>query len=119
VKSKHNTEIFVFGSNLAGRHGKGAALHALKHHGALYGCGFGIQGTSYAIPTKDLNIKTLPLNVIQEHVKEFIAFAKAHPEATFKVTRIGCGLAGYTDSQIAPMFKNAPSNCILPDGWRL
>lgn len=111
-------QIFVFGSNLAGRHGKGAALDALKHHGAMYHCGFGIQGNSYAIPTKDYEIRTLPLDQIEYHVKKFIEYAKAHPEADFNVTRIGCGLAGYTDSQIAPFFKDAPFNCNLPDGWR-
>lgn len=110
--------IFVFGSNLAGRHGKGAALTALKQHGAIYHCGFGIQGNSYAIPTKDLQIRTLGLDIIAEHVDEFIAFAKAHPELTFDVTRIGCGLAGYQDYQIAPMFQGAPNNCNLPEGWR-
>ena len=111
-------EIFVFGSNLAGRHGKGAALDARKHHGAVYGQGEGMQGNSYAIPTKDRNLSTLPLGEIQKYVTDFIAFAIHHPDMTFKVTRIGCGLAGYTDSEIAPMFKEAPPNCNLPDGWR-
>lgn len=110
--------IFVFGSNLAGRHGAGAALFARKHHGAIYGQGIGLQGNSYGIPTKDFKIQTLPLRVISSHVAIFIQFAKANYETTFQVTRIGCGLAGYTDSEIAPMFKDAPSNCLLPDGWR-
>lgn len=110
--------IFVFGSNLAGRHGKGAALHAIKHEGAIYGKGFGFQGTSYAIPTKDENLKTLPLNVIMSYVHAFISDASAHPHLTFLVTKIGCGLAGYKEDDIKPMFKRAPKNCILPDGWR-
>lgn len=110
--------IFVFGSNLAGRHGKGAALTALRHHGALYHCGWGIQGRSYGIPTKGLALEVLSLDVIATHVTTFIEYATAHPELTFNVTRIGCGLAGYTDSQIAPMFKGAPINCNLPEGWR-
>lgn len=97
-------EIFVFGSNLAGRHGKGAALFARQQHGAIYGQGIGLQGNSYAIPTKDHAIKTLPLSEISKHVKNFIQFAKAHPELNFNVTRIGCGLAGYKDTDIAPMF---------------
>ena len=109
--------IFVFGSNLAGKHGAGAALHARKEHGAIYGQGKGLQGTSYAIPTKDANIETLPLSEIQKYVEEFKIFAMKHPELLFIVTRIGCGLAGYTDKQIAPMFKNSPSNCRLPEGW--
>lgn len=110
--------IFVFGSNLAGRHGKGAALFARQKHGAIYGQGVGPQGNSYAIPTKGFKIKTLPLAEIQGYVTDFIHYAKASPELQFEVTWIGCGLAGYTDSQIAPMFADAPVNCILPEGWR-
>lgn len=111
-------EIFVFGSNLAGRHGKGAALTAFKQYGAIYGEGQGLQGNSYAIPTKDENIKTLPLNRIRRYVEQFIRFAQLNPEMTFKVTAIGTGLAGYDESEIAPMFVKAPINCILPVGWR-
>lgn len=110
--------IFVFGSNLAGRHGKGAAKFALEHCGAIYGCGEGMQGQSYAIPTKDHHLRTLPLNQIQYHVNLFIEWARLQPELQFQVTRIGCGLAGYTDKDIAPMFKDAPQNCHLPEGWR-
>jgi hypothetical protein len=111
-------EIFVFGSNLAGRHGKGAALFARRHHGAIYGRGTGIQGNSYAIPTKGYRLEVLELSVIKHHVDMFISFAKTYREHTFNVTRIGCGLAGYTDAQIAPMFIHAPINCNLPEGWR-
>lgn len=111
-------EIFVFGSNLAGRHGAGAALFAKRHHGAITGVGEGPQGKSYGIPTKDRDIKTLPLEHIAYYVRNFLNYAKAHPSWTFNVTRVGCGLAGYKDSDIAPMFKNAPMNCKLPDGWR-
>lgn len=109
--------IFVFGSNLAGRHGKGAARAARYDWGAEYGVGEGPTGNAYAIPTKDYNIKTLQLSVIALHVHKFIAYAKAHPELEFYVTKIGCGLAGYTEDQIAPMFKEAPKNCRLPEGW--
>lgn len=110
--------IFVFGSNLAGRHGKGAALCALKEHGAEYGNGWGRQGQSWAIPTKDEKLKTLPLHMIKAFVDCFIHYATTNPELEFNVTRIGCGLAGYTDKDIAPMFKYAPRNCYLPKGWR-
>lgn len=110
--------IFVFGSNLAGRHGKGAALFARQKHGARYGCGVGIQGNSYAIPTKDGRLNTLPLPAIKHYVVNFLAYAQEHPLISFEVTRIGCGLAGYKDSDIAPMFKDAPNNCHLPEGWR-
>lgn len=110
--------IFVFGSNLAGRHGKGAALTARWQHGAIYGQGCGRQGNSFAIPTKDHQLRTLPLEKIKEYVKSFIEHAKIYSYETFQVTRIGCGLAGYKDEQIAPMFKDAPFNCKLPERWQ-
>lgn len=110
--------IFVFGSNEAGRHGKGAALFAKENHGAKAGVPYGIQGNSFAIPTKDEFLKPLPLEKIEYYVEKFKAFAEKLPEQNFQVTKIGCGLAGYNESQIAPMFKNAPKNCILPEGWR-
>lgn len=106
--------IFVFGSNLAGRHGKGAALFARKFHGAIYGQGEGLQGNSYGIPTKDANIQTLGLEWIGYYVLRFLAFAEAHPGMTFQVTPIGCGFAGYRPEDIAPFFRDAPINCILP-----
>ena len=110
--------IFVFGSNLAGRHGAGAAKFALDNHGAIYGQGVGLQGNAYAIPTKAADVRTsLPLDVIQKYVDEFLCFAFAHPEMTFNVTRIGCGYAKYTDKDINPMFYNAPNNVILPKEW--
>lgn len=109
--------IFVFGSNLAGIHGKGAALYARKSHGAKYGIGVGRTGNSYAIPTKDEHIKTLPLAQIAKYVAEFLDYARAHPELEFQVTKIGCGLAGYSEHEIKPMFSGAPINCHLPDGW--
>ena len=115
---KVNPPIFVFGSNLAGRHGKGAALEAMLRHGAIYGKGIGLYGNSYAIPTKDENIVTLSLHRISKYVDTFISFAKLNPELKFEVTRIGCGLAGYEDKDIAPMFKGASSNVMLPVGWR-
>ena len=110
--------IFVFGSNLAGRHGKGAALFAKEQHGAEYGIGEGRTGNSYALPTKDHRIRTRPLPAIKASVDTFIYYAKANPELEFEVTKIGCGLAGYREEQIAPFFKDAPSNCHLPEGWR-
>src|SRR5690606_28938774 len=99
-------------------HGAGAALFAKENHGAIYGQGIGLQGRSYGIPTKDQYIQTLPLERIEEYVKDFLTFATQHPDLSFYVTRIGCGLAGYVDRQIAPMFRGAPENCMLPTGWR-
>lgn len=111
-------EIFVFGSNEAGRHGRGTALTAKMYYGAINGQGYGIQGNSFGIPTKDANLKTLPLNKIKGYVDKFIKYAHLHQNLTFRVTRIGCGLAGYKDEDIAPMFYNAPENCIMPLQWK-
>jgi hypothetical protein len=110
--------IFVFGSNLAGRHGAGAALFAKLHRGAVYRQGEGRQGDSYAIPTKDENLHPLALSVIAEHVRWFIAYAQRHPELQFELTPVGCGLCGYTPQAIAPMFKTAPGNVVLPPEFR-
>jgi hypothetical protein len=116
--SPRNGEIFVFGSNLAGRHGAGAALAAVRHFGATYGVGIGLRGQSYAVPTKDREIRTLPLFSVRSNVEAFIVFASRHPELKFFVTRIGCGLAGFDDATIAPLFTSAPPNCCLPEDWR-
>ena len=108
--------IFVFGSNLAGRHGAGAALDARKNHGAIYGQGVGLQGNSYAVPTKDEHIKTLPYERIEVYVRDFIRFACQHPEHTFNVTPIGTGLARVPVDVMKRMFANAIglSNVNLP-----
>lgn len=104
-------EIFVFGSNLAGAHGGGAAYVALQRFGAVWGKGVGLQGQSYAIPTMQGGVET-----IKPYVDEFIEFASKHPEYKFLVTRIGCGIAGFRDEEIAPLFENAIEleNVILP-----
>lgn len=109
--------ILVFGSNLRGAHGKGAAAFAHKAFGARYGCGVGLTGRSYAIPTKDASIQTLPLDIIRRYVQNFIHFANLNPDLDLVVTQVGCGLAGYKANQIAPLFKDAPDNCILPTDW--
>lgn len=114
----NNQPIFVFGSNLAGRHGKGAALTAKRQYGATYGVGMGRTGNAYAIPTKDRTLATLSLIEIQYYVGIFLEYATDHPELNFIITRIGCGLAGYTDADISPMFKDVPPNCIIPANWR-
>jgi hypothetical protein len=109
--------IFVFGSNLAGRHGRGAALCARNDYGAVYGVGVGPTGNAYAIPTKGRKLEVLPLDMIGDYVADFITYATINPELEFNITRIGCGLAGYKDHEIAPMFLNAPPNCKLPNEW--
>lgn len=105
--------IFVFGSNLAGRHGKGDALIARQRHGAVYGQGEGLQGRSYGLPTKDARIQSLPLAEVVKSVARFLDFARLHPEMNFSVAAVGCRLAGFTPAQIAPLFVDAPSNCYL------
>ena len=104
-------EIFVFGSNLQGMHGGGAALIAYDKFGAIWGQGVGLQGQSYGIPTMHGGI-----DVIKPYVDEFIEFAKSHPEMTFLVTRIGCGIAGFKDEEIAPLFQECIQleNVLLP-----
>lgn len=110
--------IFVFGSNEAGRHGAGAADWAYRHEGAEMGVGFGRRGNSFAIPTKDKRINTLPIPVIRVYVNSFIEYAYDHIDEAFKVTRIGCGYAGYTDLDMAPLFEDCPANCSFDDRWK-
>ncbi len=100
-------EIFVFGSNLLGIHKKGAALDALNHHGAILGQGVGFQGRSYAIPTKETPWRRLPKHIINRYVSDFIEYAQNTPENNYLVTKIGCGLAGWSEKEIAPMFQLA------------
>lgn len=111
--------VFVFGSNEAGIHGAGAALFAYNKRGARYGFGYGHSGDSFAIPTKNEDIRTLPLDIINAYVCGFLAYATGKRKLKFMVTRIGCGLAGYTDADIAPMFVGAPLNCIFDEKWRV
>lgn len=110
-------EVFVFGSDLAGRHASGDALKALRYHGAVYGRGVGLQGRSYAIPVRDEHGRLMPIAVIARYVDAFLRFADIHRELTFHVSRIGCGRGGYRDGEIAPLFAAAPPNCRLPKGW--
>ena len=104
-------EIFVFGSNQSGAHGGGAARLAYNRFGAIWGQGVGLQGQSYGIPTMQGGVET-----IKPYVNEFIDFAAQHPEMKFLVTLIGCGIAGFTPEEIAPLFKEAIEieNIILP-----
>ncbi len=118
---------FVFGSNLAGLHNGGAALHAKKFYGAIQGNGEGSQGvsglgSSYAIATKNTFIKPLTLRGIEKRVDEFKEYAESEYVKwgeinQFLITQIGCGRAGFTPAQIAPMFKGCPANCFLPAPW--
>lgn len=124
ISSSHITElkddeIFVFGSNLSGYHGAGAANVAYTKFDAKWGKGVGKMGRCYAIPTKDLYIQTLPLEYIATYVKRFIAYSKRFSDYKFLVTEIGCGLAGYKAKDIAPLFKDAIKlkNVYLPKSF--
>ena len=107
-----DNEIFVFGSNLQGSHGGGAAAIAAKQFGAIWGQGVGLQGQSYGIPTMHGGIEE-----IKPYVDEFIEFAKQNPKLKFLVTRIGCGIAGFTEEEMAPLFAEGVDveNVYLPD----
>lgn len=107
-------EVFVFGSNLAGAHAGGAARVANLKFGAEWGVGVGMTGQCYAIPTMQGGVET-----IKPYTDEFVAFAAQHPELTFLVTRIGCGIAGFRDEEIAPLFADAidAPNVVLPKSF--
>ncbi|MBP3534707.1 MAG: hypothetical protein J6J53_01700 [Muribaculaceae bacterium] len=114
ITSLGKDEIFVFGSNLAGMHCGGAARTAVKHFGAIMGQGTGLQGQSYAIPTMQGGVDT-----IKPYVDEFFDLATEWDQTTFYVTRIGCGIAGFTDEEIAPLFSRALDlyNVVLPESF--
>lgn len=109
--------IFCFGSNTKGVSRKGAAQFAAAYRGAEQGVGRGLTGGSYALPTKDDNLKPLPLWSVLANIDEFLAVARSMPDSLFQVTRVGCGLAGFRDDEIAPAFATAPANCVLPFTW--
>lgn len=111
--------IFVFGSNLIGIHGAGAAKYALLYKGAKKGEGIGHHGMSYGIPTKNHKIRTMPISAIKPYVIDFIRYAELHPELKFQVTQVGCGLAGYTKTKMAPLFLGSPKeNCYFDSAWK-
>ena len=114
ISSLKADEVFVFGSNLHGHHGGGAARVARIKFGAIMGQGVGLQGQSYAIPTMQGGVET-----IKPYVDDFIEFAKMNKQLTFLVTRIGCGIAGFRDEEIAPLFEasHEVDNIVLPEGW--
>ncbi len=111
--------VFVFGSNLAGRHGKGAALEAVKKYGAKRGIAEGMAGNSYAIPTKDEAMRSLSLGDIEFFLVRFLGFAEMNPQMAFLLTPIGCGLAGYSRREIWTILSRhvVPSNVYLASSW--
>lgn len=110
-------EIFVFGSNLDGFHDGGAARVALEKFGAIYGSGDGMQGQTYAIPTLSRQMKPLSIRYMQTYTRKFIETAKEHPKLTFYLTKIGCGIAGFSEDEIKPLFTDTPKNIVKPKGW--
>ena len=115
IESLSDNEVFVFGSNLYGIHAGGTAKLALDKFGAVWGQGVGLQGKSYAIPTKDHQMNALELRYIRFYVNQLLYVSFLHPKKTFLVTKIGCGLAGYTIKDIAPMFTSYPLNVVVPE----
>ncbi len=129
-------QVFVFGSNEGGLHGGGAALHAHKNLGAVWGVGYGHTGDTFAVPTKGFKTVTtrvaaadglytgnivgdsLPLSTIREYVIGFKAYARARKDITFKVTQIGCGLAGFKAEDMAPLFAGSPDNVFFDLAWQ-
>lgn len=110
-------KVFVFGSNLSGRHGAGAARTAYIRYGAKMGIGEGRTGQCYALPTVGFNLKRMTLDIVEYYCQRFIKYAQDNPQLKFYVTRVGCGLAGFKDEQVAPFFKDAPKNCIFDTVW--
>jgi len=109
--------VFVFGSNESGVHGAGAARVAREKYGATWGCAYGRTGDAFGIPTKSRMLEPLSLKRIEWYVKGFLTYAREHPQDTYMVTRVGCGLAGFKDEDIAPMFALAPDNCQFDTAW--
>lgn len=111
IESLPATGIFVFGSNREGNHGGGAAYVALIKFGAVMGVGEGLQGQAYGLPTME-GIEELRLAA-----ERFVEFARSHPELEFWLTKVGCGIAGYSEDEVRPMFAKTPGNVIKPVDW--
>lgn len=122
VAPSDSVEILVVGTNELGKHGGGAARYALDNLGAIWGQGFGPQGQTFGIPTVsaptgDGNVKIHPKR-LKYYVECFLLYARGCPNKKFKVTQIGCGLAGWVAAEVAPMFEHAPANCRFDEVWR-
>jgi hypothetical protein len=111
-------DIFVFGSNQRGAHGGGAARLAKEKFGAEEGVGEGLTGQSYAFPTLTANFGKVSHASLEASRDRLYASARQNPDKTFLLTKVGCGIAGFTEDEIRPLFKNAPENVILPEDWR-
>ena len=118
VHAPGDQRVFVFGSNLMGIHGAGAARYALERCGAGWGLGRGKFGRSYALPTCRVPGDPLTLDQLRRETDAFLAHAESNPDERYFVSRVGCGLAGFPEETVAELFRLAPSNCDLPPGWR-
>ena len=110
--------IFVFGSNLDGIHAGGAARYAHQQRGAVMGVGEGLTGECYALPTLGHGFGAMQYFKLASHVSRFLVCAYQHPKLTFQVTRVGCGIAGFSDEEVAALFEAAPPNCQFDEVWR-
>lgn len=117
ITSLEPNEVFVFGSNLAGRHGAGAALQARLQWGARWGVGEGLTGQCYAFPTLDRDLDKLPLSDLTQSVTRLYETCQQHADRVFLLTKVGCGLAGYDESVIRELFVHPPHNLLLPVDW--
>ena len=111
-------ELFVFGSNLAGMHAGGAARFALTKFGAKPGVGEGLAGQSYAFPTLTADFTKVSIQALEKSRNRLFETARTHPDKTFLLTKVGCGIAGFTEEEIRPLFAGGPSNVVLPPDWR-
>lgn len=111
ITSLKASEYIVVGTNYEGKHAGGAALYAMENFGLIWGCGEGLSGQTYALPTMS------GLEDIKSAALDFIDFARFNPDKTFYLTRVGCGIAGHGDREVAPLFKDAPENVIKPKDW--
>lgn len=118
ITSLRFNEVFVFGSNLAGRHGAGAARQAHMQFGAKLGCGEGMTGQSYAFPTLNQALGKLPHSRLEEARDNLYWTCRQHADKRFLLTKVGCGLAGYNEDYMRLLFQNPPENLILPTDWR-
>lgn len=117
--SKDNPNwIYVFATNEQGLHNDGNARIAYKDYGARMGFSYGHWGRSFAIPTKDQQLRPLSLLAIRGYVEGFLSYALGHPELTFQVTRIGTGLAGLSYEVMAKLFDDCPNNCLFDEAWK-
>ena len=118
ITSLKPNQLLVFGSNLAGRHGAGAAKQAHDQFGAKYGVGEGITGQSYAFPTLGMGLQKLSMHELRMSVRNLYGTCAAFPDKEFLLTKVGCGLAGYPESEMRALFVDPPANLILPEDWR-